>query len=99
MVRWTRDIKEYDEWCRIEELHVQQLCQKLLEQGLPKAAARVSFDCKLAVPSLSIVWVLFWQCVNLCLLRTKQSCNIGIWPASLHGQNSCCNWIMLCRCT
>ena len=45
MVRWTRDIKQYDEWCRTEDLHVQQLCQKLLEQGLPKAAARVSFHC------------------------------------------------------
>lgn len=41
-VRWTRDIKQYDEWCRTEELHVQQLCQKLLEQGLAKAAARAA---------------------------------------------------------
>ncbi|KAA6426693.1 hypothetical protein WJX79_004063 [Trebouxia sp. C0005] len=44
-VRWTTDIKEYDEWCRTEDLRVQQLCEKLREQGLPKAAARESFDC------------------------------------------------------
>ena len=65
MVRWTRDIKQYDEWCRTEELHVQQLCQKLLQQGLPKAAARVSFDCS---SWLFLLLVLFGFILAVCEL-------------------------------
>ena len=41
-VHWTRDIREYDQRCQEQEVHVQQLAQKLAGHGLPKHAARVT---------------------------------------------------------